>query len=126
MKRITIVGTIASLAFALAPMPSTGAHEAEYPTSVTLNRGKGAFFGKVSTAKRGCRPNRTVKIFRYPKGKPRQFVGSDVTNSGGYYKVPQDKRRRGFYRAVAKRRFTGGYGHSHKCNKGRSNQVQIK
>jgi hypothetical protein len=126
MKKITVVGAVASLAFALAPMPSTGAHEAEYPTTVKLHRGKGAFFGKVGSSKPGCRPNRMVKVFRYPEDKPRQFIGSDVTDSDGDYRVPQDERRRGFYRAYAKKQFIGGYGHSHKCKRGASDQVHVK
>jgi hypothetical protein len=125
MKKITIVGAVASLAFALAPMPSTGAHDAEFKSTVTLHRGQSAYFGHVDSTKKACKGGRTVKVIKDFTGpRPSELVGTAISKSNGDWRLPKPFRK-GYFHARVKRGVKGGYGHTHTCKGAGSGTLKI-
>jgi hypothetical protein len=118
-----VVG-LGSVAFGTLSTPSaTGV-----TTTVTIERG----FKGLVMASSPCQNNRSVTVMRSRRG-PDKVVGSDSSNSTGFWELPS-KRRTGRYYAVASATtipgagygYGYGYGYSSTtCDKGKSGKISL-
>ncbi len=114
-QRIFAGVIVASMALVI-PMSLMGqAHTFTADSRVTARYGPVVhkFLGEVFSARKVCRVERTVNLFKVRLG-PDRFVGSDLTNASGVWKIPRANPHGNFY-ARAPRSVTVTYGHSHTC-----------
>jgi hypothetical protein len=126
IKKLSLVAVSAAMAVSLSPLPLQ-AHEATYPSTVTLRRGSASFYGRVRSENKGCKKGRTVKVLQdfTHRNKPARLIGTAITTSTGDWKLTIDKKR-GNYHARVKKAVRGGYGHTHHCKGAGSGPLHVR
>jgi hypothetical protein len=100
--RFLIVSALAALVGALV-LVAPAAATTKYPSTVTIQQDRFGFHGTVSSpGPPACHTNRFVNVFRRT-GSNNHLVGSDTTNSTGFWSVRATVHQ-GTYFAVVKRR----------------------
>lgn len=83
------------------------------------------FKGNVDSKKEQCVHGRTVDVFKVRQG-PNRLIGSDVTGNRAKYSIKYKKKNpHGKFYAKVLKSSSGGYGHSHVCQKARSDTIKI-
>ena len=127
-RRWAVTGVaILALAPVIPGLLLAEAHSFTAKSSVTIRwaHRHHKFHGTVDSKRVLCVPGRTVDVFKARPGRDR-LIGSDVTGNQGKYSVRYHKRHaRGRFYAKVLRSSSGGYGHSHVCQKARSDTIHI-
>jgi hypothetical protein len=125
VRRTIIVALTAALSCGVLPAVSQ-AHEATYPSTVTIHRANGQFYGNVGSANSACRQGRKVKVVKLTKtGAVAALVGSAITARKGNWHLKKAAKP-GRYQARVTKALRGGYGHSHHCKPARSSVLVVK
>jgi hypothetical protein len=122
-KRYPIL-LIWALVSALSLCGQASAHDAKYPSTVSIFRGARDFHGKVRSAKPACKKARNVTVLKQRSG-PDRVIGTALTARYGYYRLKARQVSRGIYYARVSKAIRGGYGHTHICQKARSRYLSV-
>jgi hypothetical protein len=120
--RAGAVVAAAGAALALAGAGLALAHDASFPSRVTINHvGPGDYRGAVVSEKHACEVGRTVKFIQ-PQPGPDAVRVVTTTNSEGRWRVLLVGYT--YYAVVTKRVLTPPGGHQHVCQADRSPTVE--
>jgi hypothetical protein len=127
IKQRVFAGVVVASMALVIPMSLMGqAHTFTADSNVTIRYGAlvHKFLGHVGSPREVCRVERTVNLFKVRPGLDR-FIGTDLTNSSGVWKIPRANPHGNFY-ARAPRTVTVTYGHSHTCLGDRSPTIFVQ
>jgi hypothetical protein len=92
VRKAWITGTLAALALAVVVAPAGARQSFESKVSIHVLQKRAAggtitAFGKVTSPKNACEPQRKVVLYGKPAGSERERLGSDRTNDAGEWQV---------------------------------------
>ena len=94
------------------------------PTGTTNAGSKVLVYGKVSSSKRLCKEDRTVKLFRVKQGSD-PLVAKDLTDADGEYGFARHPNNDQKFYTTIRSMHQVSYGHDHLCRKARSDNKKV-
>jgi len=129
MRRTLLITT---LVLAALPIASANAAAVHHQSAVTLHFGGSYFDGIVDSSAAPCVKSRTVKVLYRSTAPPAfaatslAYIGEDVTDRHGNWKVTPASVQTGIYRAKATRKVYERNGSRHVCDPARSDVIDLE